>query len=341
MKISLVLPTNRSSYAAISRVFEWASLDPQQFELIARDNSGIAKKQALLSSIESPTLRLAIVPPCNAFENGIEALRLATGEFVFFLADDDWLSMRGIQQLHALAEQCKEDSSIACITGDYLVESSSGSGLFRYSGLDSTQPETRIENYLNANASNFLYYSAVRRSIANSCFDFMDRLPYKFSYHDQLISLLYLTFGRVLQVGRIVYGYDLGEWESADKTLAKDRSMYSAAGLPIAFDRLHHLFCALEGALLLDSHLIAGSVAEATTTAADLWFQTMFAKFRGHNRETGYEQSAANEATLKLKNKLLGQPDMDMNELLLDVCETLEVSDPEGAQRYFKFWSTL
>jgi hypothetical protein len=320
---------------------EWSTLDPSKFEVVVRDNSGNQEKRDLLSRIDSPALKLESVETCDPFQNVIEAFRGATGDFVLCAADDDSLSIRGLLQLHAFAEKNISDSSIGCITGDYLVEATAGSFVFRYPALDFNDSHQRISNYLSVNASNFLYYSVVRRSLAALCFEFLERLPYRFSYHDQLISLIYLTLGRVSQIGRLVYGYDLGEWETAENTLAKDRSMYAAAGLPVEFDRLHHLFCALEGALLLDSSFILDKAVGDTGTSADLWFQTMYSKFINHRRDLPTSFSLVDIEISKLKEKLMAQNDWNFNELLLDICEILEICDPEGAQRYFKFWSTL
>jgi hypothetical protein len=341
MKISLVIPTNRTSYSAVARVFEFVSLDPSKFELIVRDNSENEDKRTLLRKIDSPTLRFSTAPSCSAFENAIHALRLASGDFVFFVADDDWLSVRGLQQLHLLAIQAEVDTSVACLTGAYLLETSSATGFFQYKGLDSAEPAKRLASYLEANTTNFLYYSAVRRLSAAFCFAFMESLPYRFSYHDQLVSLLYLTLGRVLQVDRVVYYYDLGDWETPSGSLSKDRASYLQAGLPVEYDRLHWLFCAMEGAFLLKSRLLAQKVSFDCTTLSDLWFRSIFARFKHHDRESGQEQNAASAATLAVKNKWSAEPQIDLNELLLDVCDVLEIADSEGAKRYFDFWSTI
>jgi glycosyltransferase involved in cell wall biosynthesis len=341
MKISLILPTNRTSYSAVARIFETASLDPNKFELIVRDNSEDEAKRALLSRIDSPTLRLFTVPNRGSAENTVEALHLATGDFVFFMADDDWLSARGIEQLHALAVQVRDDESVVSLTGKYFIESSIAAGLFSYSSLDSADPATRMITYLNANAPNVLYYSAVRRSLATFCFTFLQSLPYKFSYHDQLISMLYLALGRTLQIERVVYCYDLGEWETSQKSLSKDRAAYIAAGLPLEFDRLHWLLCGMEGGFLLNSQLVADKRSYDSKQLADLWFASMFARFKHHYRETGYESGAINEGTLKLKNKWISEPEVNLNELLLDVCDILENINPAIADRYFRFWSSL
>ena len=253
MKISLIIPTNRTSYSAMARIFEAASLDPDKFEVIVRDNSENEEKRAILGAIKSPACRILLVPNRGGYENPAEALREASGDFVFFLADDDWISARGLNQLHSLAIQSAADSSVACLTGAYLIDTSTGTGFLQYSGLDSHEPAKRLASYLEANATNVLYYSAVRRELATFCFAFMESLPYKFSYHDQLMSIFYLALGRVLQVDRVVYHYDLGDWETAAGSLSKDKASYVAAGLPAEFDLLHWLFCALEGAFLLNS----------------------------------------------------------------------------------------
>jgi len=341
VKISLILPTNRTSYSAVARALESASLDVDKFELIVRDNSENDRKRAFLNQIESPNMRLVTVANCGAYDNFVEALRLATGEFVYLLADDDWVSSRGLMQLHALAAESEGDPSVGCITGAYLLETSSATGFFQYSGLNSPEPLNRLTSYLDANTTNFLCYSAVRRSLATFSSAFVGSLPYKFSFHDQLISLLYLTLGRILQINRVVYFYDLGDWETPEGSLSKDRAFYSQAGLPLEYDRLHWLFCALEGAFLLKSQLVAEKARYNTAPLADLWFQTMFNKFKCHNRESGYGQTTANFDTLQFRRNLLSQQDVDLNGLLLDLCDLLEIADSAGGERYFNFWSTL
>jgi glycosyltransferase involved in cell wall biosynthesis len=341
MKLSLIIPTNRSSYSAVARILECASLDPAKFELIVRDNSENQQKRDLLARIDSPTLRLFTVANRGAFENPVEALRLATGEYVFFLADDDWWSARGMEALHALATEVGGDESVACLTGAYFIESAQQAGLFRYVNLDSADPAARLAGYFAAPAPNVLYYSAVRRSLATFCFAFLEQLPYKFSYHDQLIAMLYLALGRTLQVRQVTYFYDLGEWETWEKSLSKDRSMYAGAGLPIEIDRLHWLLCGMEGGFLLNSQLLAEKGKYDRQQLSDLWFANMFARFKHHHRETGYKATLVNEATLKLKSKWISQPEVNLSELLLDVCDVIEKADAEGAQRYFRFWSGL
>jgi len=313
MKISIIIPTNRTSYAAIARVLEIAALDPGKFELIVRDNSENTAKRDLLARIESPTVKLTEAPNRGATENAVEALRLATGDFAYFLADDDWLSVIGLSQLHALAAKHASDDSVVCVTGTYLIETVAGSGFLRYTGVDSHDANQRLEGYIKANAPNVLYYSAVRRSLLTFCMDFVNTLPYKFSFHDISMVLLYLASGRTLQVDRVVYTYDQSEWETTEGTLAKDRAWYAKAGLPIETDRLHWLICGLEGALMLKSSLLGGNANYDAEQLSNLWFAAMFSRFRHWNREFGWNNTPVNEAAKKLSSKWVMQPEVNLH----------------------------
>jgi hypothetical protein len=72
------------------------------------------------------------------------------------------------------------------------------------------------------------------------------------------------------------------------------------------------------------------------------WFANMFARFKRDTRESHHEQSAMNAKILELKNKVLSpQQQIDMGALLAEVCKVIEIADPAGAQRYFKFWSSI
>ena len=341
MKISVVVPTHRRSYSALARAFEVASLDPARFEVVVRDNSVDERKREVLRMIQSDAFRLIECDDRGAFENSIASLRAATGEFVLCLADDDWLSLRGMAAIHRLASQALDDRSVGLITGTYVLEMSDRAGLFRYAGVDVADPVARLRSYFSIPAPNVLYYSAVRRDLAIFCFEFLDRLPYKFSFHDQLLSLLYLSIGRVLQVENVVYSYDLGEWETAERSLAKDRAMYEAAGLPPEIDRLHWLLCAMEGGFLLNSQMVRDRIQGDRNALATVWFANMFDRFRNHARVAHFPASPLNDATLRLREKWVNSAEVNLNELLFDVSDVLDVSDRSVAQRYFQFWSSL
>jgi len=320
---------------------EMASLNPNRFEVIVRDNSEDSGKRAILQAIQSPTLKLLTVPNRGGVENFIEIVRAATGDFVIYLADDDWLSTRGLEQLHAMGEPFATDSSVSGLTGTFLIETSNMTGFLKFDSLDAFDAHRRLEGYFKANGPNVLFYAAIRRSVMVFCQELLERLPYKFSFHDQIMTLVYVAAGRLVQIDRAVYFYDLGEWESAEGTLAKDRAFYRESGLPVELDRLHWLICGLEGALLLRSRLLTDKGFKDAPTLASAWFSENFARFYARNREMGYADSPANMITQQIKTKWRGIGQANLSELLLDICSAFEVVDKDGADRYFNFWSTL
>jgi glycosyltransferase involved in cell wall biosynthesis len=340
VRISVVIPTNRRSLAASARVLEAASLDAEKFEVIVRDNSGDEKKRALLSSIRSPALCVFTVPNKGPTENFIEAQRLASGDFVYLVGDDDWFSTRGLDQLHTRMVSVYDDQTFESGTGDYLIETSTQTGFLRYANLECPSSHERLVGYLNARAPNVLFYSAVRKPLALRCASFLESLPYKLSFHDQLISLIYLAAGRIATIERVVYQYDLGTWETSHGTLNKDRATYRDAGLPIEIDRLHWLICGLEGALLLRSKFLSEFPFERELDSS-LWFRTNLAHFRHATREAGYAAGPINDASQRLRDKWLAESEPNLNELLLDISDVLELADPAGAERYFSYWSTI
>ena len=340
LKISIVLPTHRTGYNAIARVLECASLDPDKFEVIVRDNSSDDAKRRLLEQVRAPVLKVLHVPDLGAVENANSALALATGDFAFFLADDDWVSSKALIQLHEAASANAGDETITLLTGTYLVEVSAGSGFVRYQGIESTDAMERLQGYLGARGPNVLYYSVIKRSLLTFCLNYVSSLPYKFSFHDQLMVLLYVASGRALQVQRVFYHYDQTEWETKEGTLAKDRAWYVKEALPIELDRLHWLICGLEGALTLNSTRVAAVAQPDRERLAALWFATMFERFKRWDRELGWADTPTNNAAKRLKEKWVADREANLHELLFDVCDVIETADKPGAQRYFDFWSS-
>ena len=117
--------------------------------------------------------------------------------------------------------------------------------------------------------------------------------------------------------------------------------MYVEAGLPLAIDQLHWLLCGMEGGFLLNSQLLAERGTYNRKQLTDLWFANIFARFKYHHRETTYDSNVLSQGTLKLKNKWIEEPEVNLNELLIDVCDVFENADPVVADRYFQFWSSL
>jgi hypothetical protein len=223
----------------------------------------------------------------------------------------------------------------------YVIELRAGSGFLRYAGIESSDAFARMMGYIQTKGPNALYYSVVKRSLLQFSLNFVSSLPYKFSFHDQLMVALWLAMGRALRVERLFYHYDQTEWETQEGTLAKDRAWYVNAGLPIELDRLHWLICGLEGALTLNSPRVSTMGSYDGRRVSELWFAAMFERLRHWDRELGWGPTPTNEAAKRLTEKWLASGEVNLHELLVDLCDVFEITDKSGAQRYFEFWSSV
>ena len=341
MKISIVLPTHRTTNSALARVLELSTLDARKFEFIVRDNSANDAKKAILQSLSTDCMKLHFVPERGAYENAIESIRLATGDFVFLVGDDDWVSIQALYQLHSLAEQIGDDVSVGGLTGTYLVEAAQGSGTLAYSELDSPDASRRVAKYLSVNGPNLLVYLAVRRDLVNFAFGLAHSLPFRLSYHDWLISLIYLVSGRICPINRVLFTYNLGEWETLEKGLSKDELFYTRAGLPPEFNRIHWLLCAMEGGLLLRSRLLSSHASYDAATLINIWRASNLNRFRAQARDTGSSENEVGRLAAGIRDKWRAETEISLDEVLLDVTNLLDVVNPDRARQYFDYWSDL
>jgi len=339
VQLSILVPTHRHGLLACSRIAQACSCAGPNIEVIVRDNSGDAQKRTLLPQFQRDNCNIIIAEPCDALTNLSEILRRAKGEFVFILSDDDFCFDHVIAALPALIEQFGKDPSVAGVTGAYVVESSKGSSIFSYQDAESDDVSKRVAGYLSHAGSNTLYYSPVRREIVQRVFAFMSRLPSIFSFHDQIICLLYLLNGKFVRLQRLLYLHDLGVWEAVESAQKRDLEFYTAAGLDSAINKLHWFVCAFEGAVTIrNSHLFPDYPMTQRQPIADLWFSAMFHRFKGQERLT-FGSSLTGEAD-KLCDKLRkmsGQ--MSFHDMLADLAGFMALSSKDGAQRYFDVWN--
>ena len=127
-----------------------------------RENSGNQEKKEVLSVISRHNCNVLFVDPCGAKENNLETLSLPTGDFVFYTADDDVLVRSAMPAVVDLINQRSGDTSIAGITGEYLIEGSRGTGFLQYPSLDCSDASQRVHNYLFSGGPNAFNYSVVR-----------------------------------------------------------------------------------------------------------------------------------------------------------------------------------
>jgi hypothetical protein len=338
MRLSILIPSHRSNLEACARIVQACSWAGPDIEVIVRDNSGDDAKRGLLSQIRRDNCNIMLVDPCPGAENYAELLRLAQGEFVYILADDDCGFDRAITGLPALIERIAEDSSVIGITGTYVVEHSKGTSLVAYTGIDSNDVVARLTGYLGQHTVNALYYSPIRRQLLQQTFEFMRSLPFAFSFHDYINCLLYLLAGRYARLNRHLYLYDVGVWESPDSAQERDLSFYRAASLDPSINKLHWLLCAFEGAVLIrNAEVFAHYSPEQRQEMADRWFSTMFMRFK-NSRRTAADSRFEREADTLCDKWRSATGRLSFPELLIDIGEFIALSSMANAERYLTFW---
>lgn len=336
--LSLVMPSNRVGLGAYARILDACSCAAGDIEVVIRDNSGSAEKERLLSLVDNPRCHLRFVPPCLARENFQKALDLASGEFVFLVADDDYCNRRSFTSIANFAAQHKAEHSIAGISGKYLIEKAQGLEVFAYQPLNSTSTIDRGRNYLHSPNLNVLPYSAIRRSLVISVCDYVNSVPFLFSYTDQLMSILYLLYGRFVDANCIVYNYDLHEWEH-DKALAKDIKYYTDAGFHESTVRLHWLLCAFEGVKAILTAPIGSALRSDRQAIAAIWFDVMINRLRqSQHRYAPLDNSTIDAEAISLCNKWTSTSNISLDAMLADICGFFSLSSPEAAFKFFNFW---
>ena len=338
MQLSVLLPTYRHSLAAISRVVQVCSWAGPEVEVIVRDNSGNAKKRELISHFKGDHCNVVFADPCGPLENTSEILKLAKGEFIFFVGDDDQGFDRAIETLPTVLEQCGKDPAVAGVTGLYAIEMTKGSAIIEYTGVDSDDVVARVSGYLSCPGPNVLCYSVLRREVVQRALSFMNRMPVSLSFHDQIQSLLYLLSGKLVRLQRLLYVYDFGVWQSRDTAEARDFDFYRAAGLDPAINKLHWFLCGFEGAVLIrNSVLFPDYPLAQRQLIADLWFSAMFDRFKGQDRSTR-DLKFAGEAEKIRAQLLTSTGQLSFQGMLAEICGLIALSAQDKAQRYHDFW---
>jgi hypothetical protein len=341
VRLSILLPSNRRSLLACSRIAQACSWAGPHVEVVVRDNSGDARKRELLAYFQRENCKVVAVDPCEPRENFSETLRLASGDFVFCLGDDDFCFDHAIAGLPDVIERIGKDPSIIGITGTYAIETVKGTSLAHYANIDSDDARTRVAGFLGYGGPNVLFYSVMRRELVSRIFDFMSNMPFSFSFHDQIMCMLYLLNGKFVPLQRLMYLYDVGVWQSRETAERRDLDFYKDAGLDPAVNMLQWIICGFEGAsLIMNSELLAMLPKAQRQPIADLWFTTMFARFKG-DRRTAFNSQLANDAERWCEKLLDATGQLTFQRILAEISGFIALSSNDTAQNYFDFWDAV
>ena len=289
MQLSILLATNRTGLLACSRIAQACSWAGPDIEVIVRDNSGDAQKRELLAHFRRDHCNIVIAEPCDVLTNFSEILRLAKGDFVFVLADDDFCFDHAIAALPGVIEQFGEDPSVVGVTGAYARRNVARVVDHQ---LQRTSTRTTLRRawpgYLSYAGPNILHYAPMRREIVQRVFGFMNAMPVLFfvSRSDYLPALFAQWKIRPAASG-FLYLYDVGSGRRPKPRRSATSISTSEAGLDPAINKLHWFLCGFEGAVLVRNSDVFPDYPLAQRQAiADRWFSTMFTRFKGHARLT-------------------------------------------------------
>lgn len=341
VKLSILIPSNRDNLAAYSRIAQACSWANPSLEVIVRDNSGSAAKRQLLAQIERENCQIIVVEPCEPRENWTQLFGQAKGEFVFFLSDDDVCFDRAIAALPGIIAGVVDDRSVAGIAGTCAIETSQGTSIFAYPNIDADDPLARISGYLSSDGPNVLLFSPIRRQVMQFSLDLANAMPFSFSFSDQIISLLYLLSGKFSRLKRLMYVYDFGNWEIAETAQLIDLDYYTAEKLDPAINKLHWFLCGFEGATLIRNLNTLPNYTMAQRQAmADLWFSTMFIRFKNHKRQS-YSSALLQDADVLCEKWKSAAGRLSFHDMLVDICEFMALSSKDNSLKYYAFWNAI
>jgi hypothetical protein len=342
VQLSILIPTNRRGMLVCSRLAQACSWAGPNIEVIIRDNSGDAEKAALISHFRSENCNVIVAKPCHGLENSSEIIRMAKGDFIFLVADDDACFEHGIAALPPLLDQANRDASVIGVAGSFAVESSRQSAVVAYEDTDSEDLEARIGGYLKYGGPNILQYSPVKADVLRRVFGFMSAMPFFFSFHDQIMCLLYLMNGRFLRLQRLLYLYDVGPWEEREGGQKQDMKFYESAGLDPAINKLHWFLCGFEGATLVRNAvgLFPDHPLNVRQRVADIWFSMMYMRFK-HGSRMSFDSAFAGEADKLCAKLQTAAGKLSFQEMLSDISDFFSLFSREQGRQYFAFWDAI
>jgi hypothetical protein len=186
-----------------------------------------------------------------------------------------------------------------------------------------------------------LFYSALRRGVAERILYFMKAMPVYLSFHDQILCLLYLLNGKYIRLQRLFYIYDIGVWAAAESAQKRDIDFYTAAGLDPAANKLQWLLCGFEGAALIMNSTGSSDYSSAQRQViADQWFAVMFSRFK-HNSRMTYESPFTDEAAKLCTKIATSTGQLSFEKILTDVSGFFALFSKQRAHAYFEFWNAV
>ncbi|MDE2029889.1 MAG: glycosyltransferase family 2 protein [Alphaproteobacteria bacterium] len=337
MKLSIAMPSHNVGSRINANILNACVLGSDDVEIIIRDNSGNEEKRKFLSGIKEKNCRIISVDECPGAENIRELMDETAGEFVFTVCDDDYVNGYALPSLLDEIDKIKGDTAYVGTSGIFVIDEDRKTEFFRFNCFDTPDALGRFKAYLGGCPSIF-QYSPIRRTVSKSVLGFCSTLPVYLSYHDWLLNCLHLMHGKFSYVDRYIYHYYNSNWTGGEQNLISDARYFKLAGIDTSGVRIQWLIAAFEGAQTFMSKYSGVDMPREQRQSLAVfclshWYQMLFHTYMRQAPDAKYDAE-----TLKIAQKWMASSEINLSNLLADICEFYALTAPEKAQHYYDFW---
>lgn len=329
-QLSICIPSNRKlidSQRSIDSALTFSS-QRNNCEISVSDNSGDPEK--FLKYSESNNRNL-IYSTCdfNESNNGKNALDKSSGQFVGFMADDDFLIALGPQQ------NLVHDKSISGYRPNFAIwEKDLGITRTTNFNIIGKTAKERIQCYFkNSNGNNNTLYSFFRRDLAVDIGDLCAFHPIKAGYYDWAIVLAHASSGNIYSDNSTLYVYDNHNWSGSQNDINLSiKNLLKKGGLNDRAPLFLYLLLAIDSFILISrntSPLEKFEALDAAMFAFAAYLKTFINAFNTNKSQF----TQAEVATINKITETNG-----LSNLLTSTLNVLEVYNPSLIQPYLDFY---
>ncbi|MCD2176829.1 hypothetical protein [Rhizobium sp. C1] len=252
---SILIPSNRPFDAALRSLDSALQyVEKRSGFLIVSDNSGDARKQKALLGC-SPNLIYSVPDDMSAQGNLLNAINMATTDFVMLMGDDD--------EIYESPDEPPLD--LSTLPADYvgvkpLIAVTNAEGQIKRVkdfALEQNTASERMFGYNeNSGGDNSAFYSIFRRlPFSNLLKHFYAEHPTKPGNADWALAYTLFSYGKLAYDPSTILKYNFQKWESGQQVDAQVKAIFTAANLDASAAHYRQLLIYLDMMILSHSHV--------------------------------------------------------------------------------------
>lgn len=266
---SIIMPSHRpldGALRSLESALQFA--EKRNGLLIVSDNSGDARKTKALVGC-SPNLLYSIPSDMTAQGNHVNALQLATTDFVMMMGDDD--------EIYEAPDQQPFD--LSALPEDYigvkpLIAVTNAEGQIKRVkdfALEQNTPSERMFGYNEkSGGDNSAFYSIYRRvPFSNLMNHFYARHPTKAGNGDWALAYTLFSYGKLAYDPSTILKYNFHKWSTEQQVQAQVDAIFAAAKLDEKAKHYRQLLIYLDIMIMTHSHVSPLGEADRADIAAN------------------------------------------------------------------------